>query len=875
MPVPPATVTERAVTHVGGSVYGDSGADYLAYEQTRELLGPELYDLLKEVDRKGRGVIKADDLAEAIEILRVARDAQESNSGQLDYRHLPKCVQHVLEEWDLDKSGQVSIEELQAAAKAHRDQKKQLSYARWMILGLFAAILLVATSTFVTGLAAMELAKEMKASGDGQILTKEGKPATMANPDMEVKDGMLMPRGAQSNASKVNKSTSLATRPAEVSKPISSTIPDLLLDEMTKLTINGADGVSHMTLRILGSTRVMAPSKCGSLVHLSSHLGMVTLDDTDLHFDEALAQFADRLGFSLEETSMHGRRLSSAAMTAGVFNFFDDFDWQCSSVAKPQSPATPYIMKTLKRVPCPTTAMCTSSIDRNQMLAGYDKEANALTIQETLVNTDEYTISIERYANHPLQTKAEIIDHTRKTHQSLQIFQGKAYFCNEMNYSETVSNVADTMSNYYPVFLGAQTRPAAEFDLPWGYTKIPSRKVRAFRLQPKEGALPVPVDYDDDVDTHLPTRLFFNGARALELDFEEVLVESLQQEASTAAAEMRKSVDLECAGSRVDIPEVETPFTEASESVQFYVDTYGDMEDELEDGEYPDEMKDAYWKEALARDEALHVGNESGRRLLSDRSPRRLAIKENFGFVLDLGDGGELYVENYKMCLKIEREQAGNGKKYVKGGGVNANPWEIEGNLALGHGCQDPQNKFSLSGAVHVRYGRAIQEEHKNPFDRRRKFKLKISLKIGGTIGGSTGEYQADCRRLSSDNLQLDSPITNSSALQLATKEHQHQENDEQGPLERSLGRRRRRRKPTKCYAWGFHVFAGIGVGGGAVVSGVGSATLKGSFTVKMGPWPKPLKAMCTGSIKVKACVKIFGFKACLSWGTTVFNEKL
>lgn len=317
----------------------------LKYEEKKDVLGPNLCHLLRGIDVDRNGELSVKELREAEEIVRLARVAKQNNSGSIGYTHMPKCIQEVMRKWDVNGNGEVSVNELQKAAAAFQKKSERLRMMQFAVIAMVIAIVFMAAATFFATHMAVELAKEMHAGSNGVMTTSDGHRARIGSAETLVQDGTLVPFSSSvanasckdsTNVSCGAPAAAIATRPAEVERTLASTIPDHLLRELSKLTIRGADGVSHMTVQILGFTRVLAASKCGSLVHLSALHGTMTLDDTDLIFDQALSDRALSLGIELGDSTAHGRRLASGALVAGLFNFFEDYDWQCNSVQAPK-----------------------------------------------------------------------------------------------------------------------------------------------------------------------------------------------------------------------------------------------------------------------------------------------------------------------------------------------------------------------------------------------------------------------------------------------------------------------------------------------------------------------------------------------------------
>eukprot|EP00931_Biecheleriopsis_adriatica_P099696 TRINITY_DN7438_c0_g2_i1.p1 TRINITY_DN7438_c0_g2~~TRINITY_DN7438_c0_g2_i1.p1 ORF type:complete len:914 (+),score=169.34 TRINITY_DN7438_c0_g2_i1:216-2744(+) len=830
------------------------------------------------------GSVSKERLDEAREILKHTLQAKENNASRIQYKHFPDCLQKVFRTWDVDGNGGVSIVELQAAADAWRRKDERMKMMRFMMMGMTVTVIILSLCSFFAAYLAVDLAKEMR-SQNGLMVTGDGSIARVSSADMSVENGVLTARqessarllqpveslcntDGSSNSSDTSMSCgapepAVATRPAEVERSLSSTIPDKLFAQMTKLKLTGTDGVSHMTIHILGFTRALGPSRCGSLVYLSSLHGTVTLDDTDLYLDDELAARASALGIELAEHTASGRRLASGNILSGMFNFFEDYVWECESIEKPKSPSKPYILKAVKLNPCSRDDQCSSQMGRNVMLPGYDEESSSIISVEMLVETENITLSVQRFPNHPFQELVTLTDHVAMTHRSFQRFNGSAYHCKDSNYTAVVGNASDSLDSYYAAFLGRETRSALLYSLPWGDEEVPARQVRVFRLQPQdkvEGALPVPINYEDDVESLLPTRLFFNGARDMNMDVEDIMVQSWVQDPS-AAEEAVLNFSLECASSEIlDLPLMTSALTERTSHVDFYVQQY------LANDIHADDIGlTSYWKAALEREDEDNVGNSS-RRLLSKRRPRRRLQDVDGGFEVEFDSQATLSASVSNGCFGVAGEVSST-----------TSPWSFSGQLEMGKGCQDPSSQFTIDGRVGVSYGWELTKEYKiNMLVYKAKIQFGCDLSIGGYIGGRSGTYQYDCgRRLQADslgNITAEPSEEEESDLELELLEHAdgfQSEGSLDGSFARQLSarRRRRRRRRRTCSKAGFEVLAGIGVAGGCGVSrrriGV---SLEGGFDLSLGPWPSPLDARAVGEISAKGCIKLGPFKGCVGF---------
>jgi len=580
---------------------------------------------------------------------------------------------------------------------------------------------------------------------------------------------------------------------------------------------------------------------------------------------------------------------------AGIFSFFEDYDWQCESIPAPQSPAAPYVMKTVKRVSCPPTSQCSSYMGGGIMYPGYEEQTDSVIIAETLAETEDFFLSIQRYPNHPFQSLVTLTDHKSQTSRTMQIFNGSAQHCVPHNYSDAVGNATDSLSSYFAAYLGHESRPAEEFNLPWGNVTIPKRNVRAFRLQPREGvdgALPVPIDYDDDATTLLPTRLLFNGAEQMQLDVKEILVETLQQDAQAAALKLLRSINFICDSGIVQTPVMLSAVTENKDDVDFYAKLYDNSTEDL---------SSSYWIKAIEAEDAENLREESGaRRLLSKRSSRNLGgISLDGGFDIQLSPTASIYGQFVSNCLTV-------------GGEVQAgpSPWSLDGELSMGN-CLT--NKFSVAGEVGLKYGWSVEKKYTVkvwPF--KAEINVECGLSIRGYIGGNSGSFKYDCgRRLESvtdwiveDPAEIVSQFGAAGIGANHTLKAQHEadlneivtagldeeederlsEQDAADSVSTADGRRlfldrrrRRRRRRRTCTKTGFEITAGVGVSGGCGITrrrlGV---SLEGALDFTIGPWPSPLDDRAKATISAKACFKLGPFGGCVGLPTqTLFDMNI
>jgi len=898
----PLTETFRPVQ----SAHPEFQLDYQQHLGQPENL-PPLRMLMERLDTSRKGFVNAADIDHAIDA--ASHAIRSSNEQEIHYRHLPEPIVKILETWDLNQNGSVSIEELKAAAQAWRRQKQEATRQWRLIVALLFICGLGFVGMFVASWTAVEMSKEVTIH-DHVLTARDGSPALIATLDLTVENGVLVPRAAAEEAASRRLSecsstgadanetcaptAAVATRLAEVERRLSSTIPDHVLRNLDKINFQLADGVSTFTFRVEGFTRVLAPSLCGSLVHFNVHDGMITLDDSNVYFDESLSMRFARLGLSLSEMTMHGRRLQETTVTYGLFSFFEEYNWNCTTVSQPRSPSKPYTMKTVVRRPCATEQMCQSSLLSSQAKPGYDEETNSILVEQTKVETEEFSMSIERYPNHPLQYRVTITDHVQKTHRRFQVFNSSAHFCSNRSYEDAVGNATDTLSKYFPAYLGLHDIEGTTVAFPWGPVQIPARQIRRFRLQPNEGeaVLPLPVDYEDDAATLLPTGLLFYGARDLPLDVEAIMVEYIREGEASGAADLRQTFDLWCSDvdAIVNLPVMMSPFTEEQTHIEFYTQELWKQEDGDDEGwlaAFAGELTEglgSYWGRTLQAEDDDNLG----RRLLS---PRRLSQSNRHSRRL---------IDSLSIALPPDGDASidlewstDNGGCYTLGGSVSsaASPWSLSGALSAGKGCPKPSAlsagkviaTSSVRGQLQLAYGWSIKKEKKiSALFWSAKVKMECDLEIYGYISGTTGLFEYKCgRRLEeapypelanasagsgTDAAELD-PDSSSAALEedALTDDLESESASER----RLLGRRRRRRRRRRtCTQAGFILGAGVGVAGGCEVSvngkGIG-VSLEGGLDVEIGPFPQPpLDARASAEISAKGCIKIGPFTGCI-----------
>jgi len=298
-----------------------------------------------------------------------------------------------------------------------------------------------------------------------------------------------------------------------------------------------------------------------------------------------------------------------------------------------------------------------------------------------------------------------------------------------------------------------------------------------------------------------------------------------------------------------------------------------------------------YWEKAMQVEDEANFEAEQGnltRRLLSPRDRQRRLQASYSVECTDCPSAVPLFNVPLGAHSSLSASQGGAlGPECLTVDAVMDNPtspWKLDGSLALGRHCVAPANVFTVDGRVRLTYGWGMKKDFKlKVVFWSTKISFQCGLSLYGEIGGRSGQYSYDCgRRLDGSTSNLTHPEENAKEEDAVDEVEKDVEEDEVSEFEENLekpsgsmteasparrlsSRRRRRRRRRMCPAYGFEVYANIGLDGGCSVSrrriGV---TLSGGLGLTLGPWPKPLDARAKGTVTAKGCIKIGPFSGCM-----------
>ena len=208
-------------------------------------------------------------------------------------------MQDSLRALDLDGSGSVDSRELARAAEAYRSVQARAKRLNRMLA--FGAVVLMLTLAAFSGLvfAVVEMTKESRVSDSGVLMVK-GSNET-------VKTSQVL-----------NKST------------MCSQLGDEIFRDMRYLEVTSPTGAT-VSLNILGWARMPEDhSLHGTVVVIVTQVGTVTIDGSELAFEDSVAPFFSKAGFSVSST---GRRLQGLYKVAAFLNSIESIEDGCGHVS--------------------------------------------------------------------------------------------------------------------------------------------------------------------------------------------------------------------------------------------------------------------------------------------------------------------------------------------------------------------------------------------------------------------------------------------------------------------------------------------------------------------------------------------------------------
>jgi hypothetical protein len=299
-----------------------------------------------------------------------------------------------------------------------------------VVVGVLSVVLAIGVQFFVNYFT-NELSKESHVDEQGAMLSTDGKVVKTQLDEMMVgSDGRLVSRG---------KGDSVKTMPTLARVVLASSLPDDTLMGLEEIVVFSDTGYT-LQFKVHGFSRMpVLNSRCGNVVHFyTAWKGKITLDSTDLSFDETTAAEFEKAGFNLAKG---GRRLAAGSAVDGFFKAVEKMKasgkWTCAGVPLPAVPEMQQFTST-RFGPC-SKHLCDSRY--GQDIPGVGKMSFGLTASnkaygdrywETTtmrMQSARYTVKMETMQQHPGQQYVTFLDsHTNRT-QFFQLFKNKKIWC--------------------------------------------------------------------------------------------------------------------------------------------------------------------------------------------------------------------------------------------------------------------------------------------------------------------------------------------------------------------------------------------------------------------------------------------------------------
>jgi len=364
-----------------------------------------------------------DDMNEQEQMQMLMSQLQDSNLRQSVMQYINQTANSL----DKDANSKALIETL-ARESVHNQKNTAMWKARTkksMAAGVVAVVLAI-TVQFLVNYFTNELSKESHVDKQGAMVSTDGKVVKTQMEEMKVDaDGKLLSR---------NGDAAVKTMPSLAKVALASSLPDATLMALDEITVHSDKGYT-LQIKVHGFSRVpVLNSRCGNVVHFyTAWKGKVTLDSTDLSFDEATAAEFKNAGFSL---ATGGRRLAGKITVDGFAKALDGMreggKWSCADVPLPtfselgDRKETSYSLcgtKSDKTSNCYSNygglkigvaalegSLAAAVTSHTDLVKGEQTEKMFVKSSSAVMNSELFRVSFSEYAMHPGQQLVAISD---------------------------------------------------------------------------------------------------------------------------------------------------------------------------------------------------------------------------------------------------------------------------------------------------------------------------------------------------------------------------------------------------------------------------------------------------------------------------------
>merc|ERR1712196_445620 len=333
-------------------------------------------------------------------------------------------------------------------------------------------------------------------------------------------DGMLISR---------NGGVAVKTMPTLAKVVLVSSLPDATLMALDEIAVQCDRGYT-LQIKVHGFSRVpVINSRCGNVVHFyTSWKGKITLDSTDLSFDETTASEFKNSGFAL---ATGGRRLAGQTTVHGFKKAFDGAKesgkWTCADIPLPTVSKTNRIQKTTVYSPCHDGCKSKyggSVYGANLLPHGLVHLSSVFTLPTSVymktwstgLQSDTWRVHITEYPQHPGQKLVWITQRKTNTTTKFQIQRNNSKaqrtHCHDANETELHTEFKSDNDFHFD----AQHDDESQFQY-LGLVEEHGTMLRHFQKSYKNVAntsdaiAPAPTDYWDDAFTLQPKRIMRGG----------------------------------------------------------------------------------------------------------------------------------------------------------------------------------------------------------------------------------------------------------------------------------------------------------------------------------------------------------------------------
>jgi len=364
-----------------------------------------------------------DNMNEQEQMQMLMSQLQDSNLRQSVMQYINQTANGL----DKDANSKALIETL-----ARESVHNQKSTAMWksrtkksVAVGVVAVVLAI-TVQFLVNYFTNELSKESHVDKQGAMVSTDGKVVKTQMEEMKVDaNGKLLSRSGDA---------AVKTMPSLAKVALASSLPDATLMALDEITVHSDKGYT-LQIKVHGFSRVpVLNSRCGNVVHFyTAWKGKVTLDSTDLSFDEATAAEFKNAGFSL---ATGGRRLAGKITVDGFAKALDGMKesgkWNCADVPLPtfselgDRKETSYSLcgtKSDKTSNCYSKygglkigvtalegSLAAAVTSHTDLVKGKQTEKMFVKSSSAVMNSELYRVSFSEYALHPGQQLVAISD---------------------------------------------------------------------------------------------------------------------------------------------------------------------------------------------------------------------------------------------------------------------------------------------------------------------------------------------------------------------------------------------------------------------------------------------------------------------------------